>query len=204
MLGTPQRGGSLVHRPDEQVHFILGMPWPEAGHPDQPSAHMFSVLFGAGVSSRLFQLLREERGLVYDCGCEIDGFPGGAVFEIFGVVERGNFNQALELILGEVQKVRKNPISAAELERAKRMVLSQVEMESDSLGSRLWRAVEGEVFLGRYQSLEESLRKIQAVQPDDVARVVERWVQSSPVCVSFTGDVRGVALPQPIAALCAV
>ncbi|MCB0322234.1 MAG: insulinase family protein, partial [Bdellovibrionales bacterium] len=211
-------GVSLLPRPFGQVHFVLGQRWAPQSDSRYLAGMLLATALGDGVSSRLFLKLREESGLLYDIGADTDTYPDTAALTVSGAVEREKLPQVLEMLLGELDKVRQDLISEDELRRAAALCTAQLEMEHDSVMARLWRAVETELIFRRYISAEESIFKINSVSLDTVREVADQFLgrasspaqpadpNSSPSHVPqllvLTGDVDGLSLSRDVWRAC--
>ncbi len=217
-------GTSVLARPFNQVYFALACPWPAELDSNYLAGQLLSFVLGEAMSSRLFQVIREQEGLLYDIGSGVDAFATTAMLVVSGAVERKRFLKVIDLVLGEIQKVREHQITASELEEAKRHFSSQYLLEADCLGSRLWRAIETESMYERYVSVKESKKKVESITSGSILTLVEEWLpalqsskskpQPSPesknsnakLSAQFTfsvgGDVEGLKLPKNLLDLC--
>jgi len=195
-------GVVLIPHPVTQVHLALTQQFPSIGEDDYLESLVFAGIIGDGLSSRLFQLLREELGMAYDVSAYVESVSDRSLFFTSVVLERENVDETLALILSELNKVRSEPISAAELARMKSYVSAQLEMELDSLSGRLFRMVEGEMYLGRYVGADEVLGKIQKLTIDDISRFVERRLSFRNSALALGGNVERLELSGEIKAFC--
>jgi predicted Zn-dependent peptidase len=201
-------GVSVLERSFEQVYFSLVRDWPAECSKDFFPGLLLSSILGEGVSSRLFYKLREEEGLLYDIGTGVDSFGNTAMLVVSGAVEQAKAARVFDLILGEFEKVREALVSDEELERSKKSYVAQLTMECDSLGARLWRAVESEILYGRYLSPVETIQRVQNVTLEDIAKLVgsaasgqEGMFQGRGLLV-LAGDVKDVALSEELLKAC--
>ncbi len=201
---SPAAGTARVVKQVEQVHVILGAPWPAQRDENYFAGELVSTVLGEGMSSRLFQLLREKHGLVYDVGSGVDTFPDVAALEVSAVVEPKNLGQALSLLVEELERIRTKGVTDDELQRAIRMTAASIEMEVDSISSRLWRAVEQEVLHGRYRSPAESVRAVRAVTAAHVQQVIDRHLHPGRFLLALAGDVEELEIEQSVLEWCAV
>lgn len=179
-IEPPKQGSgfALVDRPVRQVYVALANRFPSLRDTEYPSALVASMALGDGMSSRLFRQLREERGLAYDVAAQVDSFSVASTLLVSATVEPHAVPTVLELVLGELEKVRKDSFETQEIERVVAMVTAQLEMEGDSVSSLLWRAIETELYFGNYVSPEEAVKIYQKIDPSQVAAVVQRYFDS--------------------------
>jgi len=192
---------SAVH-PVTQVHLALCQQFPALSDPDYLESLVFAGIFGDGLSSRLFQLLREEKGIAYDVSAHVEAMADQNLFVTSAVLERENVDEALSLILSELRKVRQDSITEAELERMKKYISAQLEMEYDSLSSRLWRLIEGETYLGRYLAVEEVLKRAEAITTESISKFIRERISFSGSALALGGNVKGLKLSDEVKAFC--
>jgi predicted Zn-dependent peptidase len=184
------RRGHEVHvRPFGQVHICAGIPWPSYHDEDFYAGILFSSMLGEGMSSRLFQLIREERGLTYDIGSEIDSYSCAAALLISGAFEKKSLSEALGLIFDELASLRKQVFSSSELERSKKMHVAQLSLEADSVSERMWRALESELVFGRHVPASEVITSILNVSEESLMTLSKKWLPEAPWCTVLVGDV---------------
>jgi len=182
-------GICLATKQFTQAHFSLGVEWPSMRDSDFLSSVLVGSLLGEGMSSRLFQALREESGLVYDVGTDIDMYVDTSCLSITGSVEPGNLEAALEIVVSELKGLRKKPISSEELTRVISLHQSQLMMESDSLTTRMWRCLESEIVFGKYISRKELAENFANIGLKDLDRLLSNWFDDSKFLLAVAGEV---------------
>lgn len=197
-LPKPSGGLVLVTHPVHQVHFALSTEFPSLLEEDNASAAVFASALGDGMSSRLFQLLREEQGIAYDVGASVEYLLNRGVLTISGTVERESAQMALEFIVAELSNLRQEAMPKAEIDRVVRYLRVQLEFERDSLQSRLWRMIDTESVLGRYVSTEEAAERIDRVDPQTVREFIDKWISPRGMAVVLGGNVQDLDLGEDI------
>ncbi|MDD2942112.1 MAG: pitrilysin family protein [bacterium] len=193
----PKFGGCFsVIRPVSQVHLLLGRPWPSIRCPDYYTGLIVSSALGSGMSSRLFQLLREEKGLAYDIAADIDAYPDTGALLLSGVIERKNINKGLTLIHDLFVELLQFGLSDEEHQRVLSMLTAQLNMEFDSLSSRMWRLLESELYFGEYRSTQRAESRLRAITADDIARFISHWLPAGEGMLVLGGDIDGFSLSQ--------
>lgn len=153
----------------EQVHFVLG--GDSASIYDESRVYAISVLdsiLGGGMSSRLFQEIRERRGLAYSVGSYNSSYTAGGTFNIYGGTGLATWPQVQELITAETSKLVHDGFLEGELEKAKRQISGAIVLRMEGLPSRMARMTKNELFFGRDIPIDETLAKIQAVTETQV------------------------------------
>jgi predicted Zn-dependent peptidase len=186
----------------DQVHIVLGFPAVAYADPDYYPALLLSTLLGGGMSSRLFQEIREKRGLVYSIYSFSAPFIDGGLFGIYaGTGEK----EAEELVPVTLEELRKVQLGATqeELNRARAQVKASLLMSLESTGSRCEQLARQIQVFGRVIPTEETVARLNAVGIDDISRAATRIFRGRPTLASL-GPAGGVpALPTIIDRLAA-
>jgi predicted Zn-dependent peptidase len=168
-------GDRRVERATAQSHVVFGSVVPGHAHPDRYPIVLLSSALGGGMSSRLFQRVREELGLCYSIFTYQSFWGEAGVAGTYVGTRPATEERAVEAIRAELARVARDGLSEEELAQTKRQVEGQVMLSLESTGARLHRlaavALHEEPFLG----LDELLRRIEAVTPDDMARVARDY-----------------------------
>lgn len=168
---TPHLQTHLTRKPTEQAHFCLAtVGFPQRAREKYALAAIDSIL-GGGMSSRLFQEIRENRGLVYSIGSYSASYMEAGMFAIYGGTSIGNIDLVLDLTRAECESVGRHGVTDSELERAKNQIRGALVLGQESMSNRMSRLAKSEMYFGRVVRLEEIISSITAVTADDVARV---------------------------------
>ena len=193
-------GLNLFQEKFSQVHFALGCP--AAGMADgkfDACAIVASVL-GGGVSSRLFQALRENHGLVYDISAGLDIHADTSALLITGACEIDNLLMALELLVSEISNLKAKKIDANELERIVSSHRAQLAMEDDSISSRMWRALESEMMHGRQVTNKEIIERLDKLSLVEVNGLVDTMLAN--FLLVIVGDIEEFEASETVKELC--
>lgn len=173
----PQAGLRLAERDVQQVHLVLGFPTVPVHAPERYAIEVLNALLGGGVSSRLFQRIREEQGLVYTVFSGTTYFSDAGVLFIYAACEEERIGQVLEGIWAEIQALVQAPPEPEELSRAIRRLRSTFLLSLDDPTSRMIR-LGAAAALGRTPlSPEEVGRRIAAVKPEEVQELARRFLR---------------------------
>ncbi len=176
---------SFLQRPTEQANVVVGVPGLPREERRWPLALLSSVL-GDGSSSRLFQSIREERGLAYSVYSFFSSLADAGSFGVYVGCQPAKAEQALGLIRSELEAVRATGITEAELARAKGQLRGSLVLGLEDTSSRMSRLAKAELLSGELPSLSEVLRRIDAVTSEDVhALAVDLF--SQPLSLSVVG-----------------
>lgn len=171
---TPHR----LIRPTEQNHIYLGGPGLTAVCEDRHSLSVLMSILGGGMSSRLFQNIREQRGLAYSVYSFSAAYRDAGLFGMYAACRPGRTGQVVELLAQELTRMGEQGISALELERAKGQITGSFALGLEDTSSRMGRLGTIELVHGRYTSVDETLAQIGAVGVDDVATLAARFSRS--------------------------
>lgn len=162
----------LLHRKrTEQTHLSLGIRAYRRDHPDRYALQLLSIVLGENMSSRLFQEIRERRGLAYAIHSSVIRYSDTGALTVYAGVEHGKFTKTLALITGELRRLRDKGIRPVELARAKEYWRGQLSMELEKTVQSMIALGENLLCSGRVLTLEETLSNISAVRIEDVERV---------------------------------
>ena len=171
LLQTPPLASSCnrVERDDtEGVHLLMGAPTFGATDERRFALWLLDSILTGGYSSRLFQEIREKRGLCYSLGGASANFRAGGYWALETSVAPENARKTVALIGRELAKIRENGVKDAELKRAKRMARINLVLSEESLGARMSRLARNEFTWGAQKSLEETLELFDRVSPSDI------------------------------------
>jgi predicted Zn-dependent peptidase len=164
-------GEHFLSRPTEQVHFCLGTPGYSYSNDDRYALAALDAVLGGSPSSRLFQEIREKRGLVYHIGSYAQAFRRGGLFAISASTAPRHFPQVLQLVRGEVALLRERGLTEPELARAKEQMKGALALAWESTSFRMQHLATCEMYWGRVLPFREIADKISAVTLEQVRRV---------------------------------
>lgn len=178
VANPPGRRNFLTrHRPDlSQVHLCLAVPAFSYSDPRRYALAVLNTALGGGVSSRLFQRLREEEGLVYAIGSFIELYQDTGLLAIYFAAEQAKLGRCVCVLQEELRRLRSEKISREEFERALVMTRSAVLMGMESPINRMLRLSRSYLILGRIQTLEEVIAAYNQVTWEQVNGLIEELV----------------------------
>ncbi|HTV88211.1 MAG TPA: pitrilysin family protein [Stellaceae bacterium] len=180
-------GDQREERDLEQLHLVLGFPGVELGDPDYYAASILSTAFGGGMSSRLFQEVREKRGLVYAIHSFAHGFRDGGLFGIYAGTGEEEAGELMPVLCEEAQKLA-DGLMPVELARAKAQMKAGLLMSLESTGARCEQMAQHMLIHGTPFDPADMVRRIEAVDDAAIDRVVRRW-HSAPPTLAALGPV---------------
>lgn len=180
----------------EQVHLCLGTEGVPTSSPDRYAVSLLDAILGGGMSSRLFQEIREKRGMAYSISSYEIMYNVAGVFGIYAGCSPRHLDEVLRLSLDELDKAKGGDITEEELRRAKDQLRGGMLLSMESPRNRMSRMARHELAFGRLVSLEEVVAGVDAVTLADLTRVA-RWVlDPRTLTATVVGPVRKLKLPE--------
>jgi len=173
LMGTPVARNEIMCRAKEteQVHLCVGVPGYALSAPEIYTVQVINTILGGGISSRLFQEIREKRGLVYSVYSYHSSYHDTGVFAIYAGLGKENVEKALELIMQEIGEIQRGAVAEAELTRAKDQLKGNLYLSLENVNTRMSRLGKSQLYLGTVQAPEELVERVGAVTREDIARV---------------------------------
>ena len=178
----------------EQAHLIIAAPWPSAKSADRYAASMLATVIGGGTSSRLWQSIREERGLAYSIGAGGNTFSDVGMFTIYAGTSPAQMNEVFDLALDELRRIVKEPVAEDELDLAKQQAISSVLLSLESSSTRVGALARQEIIHGRRISPDEIIKMINAVSCESMRHVAQTCFRTPLLSVGALGNLNGFAV----------
>jgi predicted Zn-dependent peptidase len=183
------------HKKDlEQVHLCLGAPSYPQPHKNRFSAYILNSVLGGGMSSRLFQNIREKRGLAYSVFSSLNSFHDAGCLSVYAGTAADKARQVIKLVLAEFCELKSNPISEEELQRAKDYLKGSLLLSLESSSSRMGNVARQEMYFGRYISQDEIARRVDAVTAEQVLAVAREFFHPDRLAITVLGPLNGLKL----------
>lgn len=181
---------ALVRRKEtEQVHLVLGMRGLYHDHEDAYAMQLMNAVLGGGASSRLFQEIRENRGLAYSVYSYPWTLRNVGAFGVYAGTSLEHMDQVLQLVQEELRQMGREGISATELQEAKDQLKGQIMLSLESTSTRMSRLGRGELARGQVYSPDEILARIDRVTTEQVQRLTEWLFLEAPRVLSVVGPI---------------
>jgi len=175
----------------EQAHLIIGAPWPDARSDDRYAASMLGSIIGGGTSSRLWQSVREERGLAYAVGAGGSTFSDVGVFTIYAGTSPAQLDEVIDLSLKELRRSVREGVTDEELRLVKDQAISSVLLGLESSSVRAGSLARQEIIHGRRILPDEVIARVEAVTPDDVRRIARTYFNTETISLAALGNLNG-------------
>ncbi|WP_031514442.1 M16 family metallopeptidase [Desulfofalx alkaliphila] len=173
---TPPQGVSNLvcrNKDTEQVHMVIGTPGYQLDHEDIYTVQLINTVLGGGLSSRLFQEIREQRGLVYTVFSYHSSYHDTGLFAVYAGLSKNNVNKAMELIFKEIKDISRHGLKESELQRAKDQLKGGLLLSLENVNSRMSRLGKSEMYLGKVLTPDEIVGRVFKVTNEDIKRVAK-------------------------------
>ena len=187
-----------VDRPGEQTHLVIGTSALRRGDPQRFALTVLSSALGGGMSSRLFQTIREERGLAYSVYSYVTSHADTGLFGVYAGCAPGKVRQVVDLVRAELASVAQHGIGDDEVLRSKGAMRRSLVLDLEDTDARMTRLGKSELVHGELLTPDQVLERIDAVTPDDV-RAVAADVLGRPLSLGVLGRVGRTDLQKAIA-----
>lgn len=189
------RGGVLAKKKHlEQVHLCLGLKGVAAGHRDRYAVYALNSVLGGSMSSRLFQEVREKRGLAYSIYSFLSGYSDVGTITVYAATRPREVERVVDLVCREITRIYKNGIDRKELERAKNQMKGSLMLSLESSHSRMSKLAKDELIYGRRTSLEEMLAHIDRVTSEQVSTAGRQLFVLDHLAITALGPLSARAL----------
>lgn len=175
----------------EQAHLIIAAPWPSARSEERFAASLLANVLGGGTSSRLWQAIREERGLAYSVGAGGSAFSDIGVFNIYAGTSPEQLDEVLDLSLVELRRAVREAVTEEELKLVKDQSISSILLGLESSSVRAGALARQEIIHGRRISPDEVISRLEAVTVEDLQRIARQYFTSAGLALAALGDLNG-------------
>jgi predicted Zn-dependent peptidase len=191
---TPTPGVRLVMRDLEQVHFCLGVPVPPQADPGRYRLYLLNTILGSGMSSRLFQEIREKRGLAYSIFSYLSLYKDTGALTVYSAAEKKSFSKIVRLVLKGFSDLRKG-VSAKELREAKSHLKGSMLLGLETSENRMTKLARDEIYFGEIIPISRIVKTIDRVTPSEIKKTAKEILDPAKLTLAAIGKVRGAKLP---------
>jgi predicted Zn-dependent peptidase len=188
-------GGVLLKKKRlEQVHLCLGLKGVASGHQDRYALYALNSVLGGSVSSRLFQEVREKRGLVYSIYSFLSGYSDGGMITVYAATRPKEVDRVVDLVCREIRKIGIKGVERKELERAKTQMKGSLMLSLESSHSRMSKLAKDELTYGKHSSLDHMLAHIDRVNVEQVFNVSRQYFGLDALAITGLGPLASRSL----------
>jgi predicted Zn-dependent peptidase len=178
----------------EQVQLCLGVPAPPITDDNRYATLILNTVLGGGMSSRLFQTIREERGMAYAIYSDLSPYRDAGALCVYAGTSAGKAVEVVDLVLAEFRNLKEVPLSDEELTRAKDQLKGNILMGLESSNSRMANLARQEMYFHQFFTVEEIIARIDAVDAGQVQAMAQRLFVSDRIAVTLLGRLSGIKL----------
>jgi predicted Zn-dependent peptidase len=178
----------------EQVQFCLALPSLPIAHPDRYIAYLLNSILGGGMSSRLFQSIREERGLAYSIYSEMNPFRDTGSLAVYAGCAIDKAREVLDLTLAEFHRIKSELVSEEELKRAQDQLKGNMVLGLESSSSRMSNLARQQMYFGRFFTVDEITAEVNAVTREDIRRLANDLFHPEKLALTFLGNLGGLKI----------
>jgi predicted Zn-dependent peptidase len=175
----------------EQAHLIIATPWPHARSDNRYAASLLASILGGSTSSRLWQRIREDRGLAYSVGAGGSTFTDIGIFTIYAGTSPEHMDEVVDLSLEELRRIVGESVSEEELTLAKDQAISSILLGLESSSARASALARQEIVHGRRIPPDEIIRRIEAVTVEEIQQVAREFFTTESMSLGALGDLNG-------------
>jgi predicted Zn-dependent peptidase len=175
----------------EQVHMCLGVPSYPLPHQERFSCYVMNTLLGGGMSSRLFQNIRERQGLAYAVFSELNPYRDTGCLSIYAGTSVESAPKVVASIIKEFRQLKQEPVGEEELRRAKDHLKGSLMLSLESTSARMSNLARQEMYFGRFFSLDEMVESIEQVTGEDVQRIARTFFDPKQIALTVLGNLDG-------------
>jgi len=194
---APQASARIILRNKkalEQVQICLGVPAPPITDENRYAALILNTVLGGGMSSRLFQTIREERGMAYSIYSDLSPYRDTGTLCVYAGTSAGKALEVVDLILAEFRNLKETPIGEEELTRAKDQLKGNILLGLESSNSRMANLARQEMYFQQFITVDEVIARIDEVDAAQVQSMAQRLFDPARIAVTLLGRLDGVKL----------
>jgi len=177
----------LAEKDLELAHLVVGSEAPPQASPRRHAAYVLNAVLGGNLSSRLFQVIREEHALAYSVFSSLSAYYDTGQFSIYAGTEAQNVPLVLDLVLAELRRIKSQPVEEAELQRAKSHLRGSILMGLESTSARMSQLARQEMYFGRHVTADEVISGIDAVTSAEVLELASEMFGRGPLAMTVLG-----------------
>ncbi|MBI4460715.1 MAG: insulinase family protein [Acidobacteria bacterium] len=190
---------TLRNKPSlEQVHLCLGVPSYPVQHERRYACYVLNTLLGGGMSSRLFQNIREKQGLAYSVFSDLTPYRDTGCLFVYAGTSPSSASRVVESIMQEFRDLKENLVGAEELRRAKDHLKGSIMLGLESTGSRMSNLARQELYFGKFFTLNEMLARIEAVTAEEIAEITREFFRSDRISLTVLGRLDGLEISRKL------
>jgi predicted Zn-dependent peptidase len=178
----------------EQVQICIGVPSHPIAHERRHASYILNTLLGGGMSSRLFQNIRERQGLAYAIYSDLSPYRDTGCMSVYAGTSRESASKVVQSVVSEFRKLKQEPVSEEELRRSKDQLKGSLMLSLESSTARMSNLARQEMYFDHFYTLDELIAKIESVTSEDVQELANQFFQTDSIAVTVLGNLNGLKL----------
>jgi predicted Zn-dependent peptidase len=178
----------------EQVQLCIGVPAYPIAHEKRYAGYILNTLLGGGMSSRLFQNIRERQGLAYSIYSDLNPYRDTGCMAVYAGTSLASAAKVVQSVVGEFRDLKIRPVPEEELRRSKDQLKGSLMLSLESSTARMSNLARQEMYFDRFQDLDELVLKIEAVTADDLQSLAQEFFKTESVAVTVLGNLSGLKI----------
>lgn len=182
-------GLNIVTKDLSEAHLCLGIKGMPYASKDRYSMHLLNTIFGSGYSSRLFQNIREKRGLVYSIYSYHMSYADTGIWAVNAGTDKKHLGEVVDITVNEMRNLS-TTVTSDELQRAKAQLKGNLILALESTSSKMTNIAKQEIYYGKYYSPEEVIGMVESVTLENIKDLSQRLVGDNPLAITVYGPVK--------------
>ena len=178
----------------EQVQICIGVPCHPIAHEKRYASYILNTVLGGGMSSRLFQNIRERQGLVYAIYSDLNPYRDTGCLGVYAGTSRTSAARVVESIIAEFRNLKSGPVPEEELRRCKDQLKGSLMLSLESSTARMSNLARQEMYFERFYDLDELIERIESVTADDLQNLANDFFRTENIAVTVLGNLNGLKL----------
>jgi predicted Zn-dependent peptidase len=178
----------------EQVQICIGVPSHPMAHERRYASYILNTLLGGGMSSRLFQNIRERQGLAYSIYSDLNPYRDTGSMCVYAGTSRESAIKVVESVIAEFRNLKTTPVPEEELRRSKDQLKGSLMLSLESSTARMSNLARQEMYYDRFYGLDELIERIEAVTVPDLQQTAEEFFRTEQIAVTVLGNLTGLKL----------
>jgi predicted Zn-dependent peptidase len=178
----------------EQVQICIGVPSHPIAHEKRHASYILNTVLGGGMSSRLFQNIRERQGLVYAIYSDLSPYRDTGCLSVYAGTSRESAGKVVQSVVSEFRKLKMEPVPEEELRRAKDQLKGSLMLSLESSTARMSNLARQEMYFDHFYGLDELIEKIEAVTADELQQLANEFFRTESIAVTVLGNLNGLKL----------
>ena len=196
LVTPPGLSINLIERDLEQSLICMGTRALPQDHPDRYALFLLNTILGGGMSSRLFEEVREKKGLAYSVYSYVISHTDSGALVVYAGTEQGHCREVIDIALREMGRMMRETVPADELNSAREQLKGKILMSLESTDSLMTRLAKNEIYLHRYQAVDEVLAGFDAVNADDIQALASELFDGSRLNLEVMGNAAALDLDE--------